>query len=175
MFKFSLGGIILIGCSLLFTDIVKAENGHLIFNKHDQKVNSEKDSVQIKTIRGEKNEISNARKFFVNMPNRKEAGNSDFNPKELVVKVGDIVIWTNNDTRTHYVSTMKHNYPERNLTEEIEDEEEEEEEQVDDSYFSSSDIDPGDTFRHSFNKAGTYKYFCFTHPIEMQGVVIVEE
>ena len=177
MFKFSLGGIILIGCSLFFTDIVKAENGHLIFNKHDQKVNSEKDSVQIKTIRGEKNEISNARKFFVNMPNRKEAGNSDFNPKELVVKVGDIVIWTNKDARTHYVTTMKHNYPGQNLAEGIEDEEEEEEEEEedDDTFFSSSDINPGGTFSYSFNKPGTYKYFCFTHPIEMQGVVIVEE
>lgn len=154
MFKLSLMGIIFIGFSLFFTGIVKAENGQMIFNKHGRKVNSEKDSVQIKTIQEERNEISNAREFFVNIPNWKAAGNSDFNSKELTVKVGDVVIWTNNDTRTHYVTTMKHNYPERNLTEEIE-----EEEHVDDSYFSSMVIYPGDTFCHSFNKAGTYKYW----------------
>ena len=174
MFKLSFRSIIFIGFSLFFVGVVKAENGQIILNIQDQKVNSQKGSARIKTIQGEKNEISNAREFFVNISNWKATGNSDFNPKELTVKVGDFIIWTNNDTCTHYVTTMKHNYPEWNLTEEIEDEEEEEE-QVDDSYFSSSDIDPGDAFRHSFNKAGTYKYFCFTHPIEMQGVVIVEE
>jgi plastocyanin len=167
--------IIFIGFSLLFTGIVKAENGQIILNKHDQKVNSEKDSTQIKTIQEEKNETSNAREFFVNIPNWKEVGNSDFIPKELTVKVGDIVIWTNNDSRTHYITTMKHNYPGQNLAEGIEDEEEEEEEEDDDTFFSSSDINPGETFSYSFNKPGTYKYFCFPHPIEMQGVVIVKE
>ncbi len=176
MFKLFLKCIIFIGFSFLLAEIVRAENNQSISDKHDQKVNSEKDSAQIKTIQEEKNEISNAREFFVNIPNWKEARNSDFNPKELTVKVGDIVIWTNNDSRTHYVTTMKHNYPDQNFAKGIEDEEEEEEEEEDDdTFFSSSDINPGETFSYSFNKPGTYKYFCFTHPIEMQGVVIVKE
>ncbi len=177
MFKRFLKCLIFIGFSFLLAGIVRAENNQSIRGRHDQKVNSEKGSAQIKTIQKEKNETSSLREFFVNIPSWKEAGNSDFTPKKLTVKVGDIVVWTNNDSRTHYVTTMKHNYPDQNLAEEIEDEEEEEEdeEEGDDKFFSSSDINPGETFSHSFNKPWIYKYFCFTHPIEMQGVVIVKE
>ena len=175
MFKLFLKGIIFIGFSFLLAGIVRAENNQSVRGRHDQKVNSEKGSAQIKTIQKDKSETSNARDF-VNMPSLREAGNSDFAPKELNVKVGGIVVWTNNDSRTHYVTTMKHNYPEQNLAEGIEeDDEEEKEEEGDDTFFSSSDINPGETFSHSFSKPGIYKYYCFTHPIEMQGVVIVWE
>ena len=97
---------------------------------------------------------------------------------KLTVKVGDIIVWTNNDIHTHFVTSMKDNYPQRDYskpTEEEEEEEEESEEEVDDTFFSSSPIEPDGTFIHSFKKPGVYKYFCFRHPRFMQGFIIVEE
>ena len=176
MVKLFLKCTIFIGFSFFLAGFVTAENSQLIRNQHDQNDKSAKDSSNKSSQEAESNKPK-AREFYVNMPDWKVAGNSDFEPKELTVKVGDIVIWTNNDSRTHYVTTMKHNYPGQNLAEGIEDDEEEEEEEDEDhdTFFSSSDINPGETFSYSFTKPGTYKYFCFTHPIEMQGVVIVKE
>ena len=91
------------------------------------------------------------------------------------MQVGDIVSWINDDSRTHFVTHMKDNYPWRDYTSEMDDEEEENLEKVDNTFFSSSDIEPGKTFTHSFNKPGIYKYFCFPHPIDMQGAIIVNE
>jgi plastocyanin len=72
-----------------------------------------------------------------------------FNPSTVNVKVGDTVTWTNDDTVDHDVT-------------------------ADD--FKSGDaggIKPGDTFEHTFDSAGTFKYVCTVHP-GMEGSVKVE-
>jgi plastocyanin len=72
-----------------------------------------------------------------------------FNPAEISVKVGDTVTWTNNDSVGHDVTG-------------------------DD--FKSGDpgaLQNGDTFEHTFDKAGTFDYVCTVHP-GMEGSVSVK-
>ena len=43
------------------------------------------------------------------------------------------------------------------------------------STFNSGNMDPGQTFEHTFETPGTYRYFCIPHEaVGMQGTVIVE-
>ncbi len=114
-------------------------------------------------------------KFIVKITNSKKTGYSFFQPRILTVQVGDIVSWINDDSHTHFVTYMEDNYPWRDYTSEMDDEEEENSEKINNTFFSSSDIEPGKIFTHSFNIPGTYKYFCFPHPINMQGAIIVNE
>ena len=51
------------------------------------------------------------RKFIVKITNSKNTGYSFYQPRILTVQVGDIVSWINNDSRTHFVTHMKDNYP----------------------------------------------------------------
>jgi plastocyanin len=72
-----------------------------------------------------------------------------FDPSEVTVKAGDTVTWTNEDSVGHDVTG-------------------------DD--FKSGDpggIGDGDTFEHTFDEAGTFKYVCTVHP-GMEGTVKVE-
>jgi plastocyanin len=72
-----------------------------------------------------------------------------FQPAEVTVGVGDTVTWTNNDSVGHDVTA--------------------------DSFSSGDpgDMAPGDTFRHTFQEAGTFDYVCTVHP-GMEGTVVVE-
>jgi plastocyanin len=72
-----------------------------------------------------------------------------FDPSDVTVKAGDTVTWTNEDSVGHDVTG-------------------------DD--FKSGDpggIAGGDTFEHTFDEAGTFKYVCTVHP-GMEGAVKVE-
>lgn len=69
-----------------------------------------------------------------------------FMPQSLTIKVGDTVMWTNDDQTSHTVSF-----------EEVE----------------SPELFRQDTWSHTFTKAGTYHYVCGIHG-SMSGVVIVE-
>ena len=63
-----------------------------------------------------------------------------FNPGTVNVKVGDTVTWTNDDSVGHDVTG---------------------------DGFKSGDpggLSQGDTFKHTFDKAGTFKYSCTVHP-----------
>ena len=133
--------------------------------------NSESEDILTKTEPGKRK----PRKFIIKITNSKNTGYSFYQPRILTVQVGDIVSWINGDTHTHFVTHMKDNYPWRDYTPVMDDELEEELEKVDNTFFSSSDIEPGKTFTHSFNKPGIYKYFCFPNPIDMQGEIIVNE
>ena len=75
--------------------------------------------------------------------------NVKYDPKELKIKKGDTVVWTNGDDRDHTVT-------------------------ADDDSFKSKKIASGDTYQRKFTKAGRYKYHCDYHP-RMKAVVIVEE
>jgi len=71
-----------------------------------------------------------------------------FNPSEVKVKVGDTVTWTNDDGVGHDVTG--------------------------DSFKSGEPgaLQSGDTFEHTFDKAGTFDYVCTVHP-GMKGTVEV--
>ena len=72
-----------------------------------------------------------------------------YNPKELKVKKGDTVVWTNADERDHTVT-------------------------ADDDSFKSGNIGDGGSFKQRFDKAGKYKYHCDYHP-RMKATVVVED
>ncbi len=122
--------------------------------------------------------------FYIDMPDREKAGNSNFNPVRVKVKAGDKVVWTNNDSRTHFITSMSNcDYPGSDCyvsseddEDELEDEEENESNLASDTfYFTSDNMDTGDVFTYTFEKVGVYKYYCFTHPLEMTGFIEVEE
>jgi plastocyanin len=72
-----------------------------------------------------------------------------FNPSEVTVKAGDTVTWTNDDGVGHDVTGDS---------------------------FKSGDpgaLENGDTFEHTFDKAGSFDYVCTVHP-GMKGTVKVE-
>ena len=72
-----------------------------------------------------------------------------YTPKELKIKKGDTVVWTNGDDRDHTVT-------------------------ADDGSFTSKKIANGDTYERKFAKAGKYKYHCDYHP-RMKAMIVVEE
>ena len=83
-----------------------------------------------------------------NVPNSVSIENFSFKPGELTVKKGTVVTWTNNDSVTHTVVS-------------------------DSNIFDSGNIDPGATFKHTFDQSGTFTYHCRIHP-SMTGKVVVQ-
>ncbi len=85
-----------------------------------------------------------------------------FDPKEINVKVGDTVKWTNNDNALHTVTSGKDSSDPNKGKD-----------------FDSGLTPPnaltttGKTFQHTFTTAGTFRYFCQVHP-GMAGTVIVK-
>ena len=71
-----------------------------------------------------------------------------FTPDTLEIAAGTKVIWTNNDDIPHAVGAK-------------------------DLSWKSHAMDTGDTFDHTFEKPGTYDYFCTLHP-HMQGKIVVK-
>ena len=72
-----------------------------------------------------------------------------YSPASLTIKVGDTVVWKNDDDKDHTVNG-------------------------DDKSLRSDNISPGDDFEHTFAKAGTFKYACKYHPRE-KGTITVEK
>ncbi len=71
-----------------------------------------------------------------------------FKPKTLTIAVGTTVVWTNNTTVSHTVTS-------------------------DDGHsFNSGLISPGTTFKFKFTKKGTFGYHCSIHPF-MVGTITV--
>ena len=78
--------------------------------------------------------------------------NISFQPATTQVKVGDTVTWTNDEAVGHDVT-------------------------ADDGSFKSGPsggLQQGDTFKHKFDKAGTFAYKCTVHP-NMTGTVQVTQ
>jgi plastocyanin len=73
--------------------------------------------------------------------------NFTFSPKELKVKTGDTVTWTNHDDIPHTVVSA--------------------------GKFRSKTMDTDNSFSFTFTSAGDYKYFCSLHP-HMTGMIQVE-
>jgi plastocyanin len=83
-------------------------------------------------------------------PDMKEVkiDNFSFTPPELSVPVGTQIRWTNRDDIPHTVTT-------------------------DDKTIKSKVMDTDEQFTYTFDKPGTYKYFCSIHP-KMTGTVVVQ-
>jgi plastocyanin len=75
-----------------------------------------------------------------------------FKPKELAVKKGDTVVWTNGDAIEHSVTAGKPGKPAAAF---------------DSGFFAKSG-----SFSHSFDQEGSFTYFCKRHP-SMQATVKV--
>jgi LPXTG-motif cell wall-anchored protein len=61
-----------------------------------------------------------------------------FEPKEISISVGDTISWKNDGAAPHTVT-------------------------ADDASFDSANLDPGATFSQTFDKAGTFAYYCKYH------------
>ena len=75
--------------------------------------------------------------------------NFSFVPAAITVPAGTTVTWTNLDTAPHTVTSTGSS-----------------------AVLDSPTLHKGDTFRYTFQKAGTYPYICTIHPF-MTGSVIV--
>ena len=71
-----------------------------------------------------------------------------FVPADITVKVGDTVVWTNDDTVSHTVESS-------------------------DGTLKSDELSKGDTYRFTFKKTGKHDYACGIHP-SMHGSVTVQ-
>jgi amicyanin len=76
-------------------------------------------------------------------------------PKVLRIKAGTTVTWTNDDNVMHTVTSGNGNT------------------ETPDNLIESGYLEQGESFSYTFNKVGTYNYYCIPHPL-MQGTVIVE-
>ncbi len=85
-----------------------------------------------------------------------------FDPKEINIKVGDTVKWTNNDIALHTVTSGK-DRSDPNKGKDF------------NSGLTFPDVltTAGRTFQHTFTTAGTFPYFCQVYP-GMVGKVIVK-
>ena len=72
-----------------------------------------------------------------------------FAPKEISIKPGTTIVWTNHDDAPHTVVSS-------------------------DKSFVSKGLDTDDRFEHTFEREGDFAYICSVHPF-MTGVVHVHE
>jgi plastocyanin len=76
--------------------------------------------------------------------------NFAFGPAAITVAAGTKVTWTNRDDEPHTVASAD-----------------------DPKVFKSGPLDTGDSFSFTFDRPGTYRYFCSIHP-HMTGTVVVK-
>ena len=74
--------------------------------------------------------------------------NDAYSPTSLTVPVGATVTFVNQDDDAHTVTSTN-------------------------GWFDSKGLDSSGVWRHTFSKAGTYKYFCELHPF-MKGTIVVK-
>jgi plastocyanin len=72
-----------------------------------------------------------------------------FNPKNLKIKQGDIIIWTNKDFAKHTVTSDSGNELDSKL------------------------LAKGESYSHTFDTKGEFPYYCIPHPY-MTGTIAVE-
>lgn len=83
--------------------------------------------------------------------------NNKFVPDTLTVKVGTTVTWVNQDGYIHTVTSGTSPSDRSGL-------------------FDSGNLNGGETFSFTFDKAGTYDYFCIPHfSLGMIGKIMVTE
>ena len=78
-----------------------------------------------------------------------------FVPSEVIINVGDTVVWTNSDYATHTVTS--------GFIDEFEKFGE---------LFDSGTAEPGSTFEYTFDTPGEYPYLCEIHPWMIGNVIV---
>lgn len=83
--------------------------------------------------------------------------NTAYNPRNLTVRVGTQVTWTNNETSQvpHTVTSGTPNAPS--------------------GTFDSGTLNPGQNFQFTFSTPGTYAYYCRIHGAAMTGTITVTQ
>ena len=81
-----------------------------------------------------------------------------FSPNNMMVKVGNTIVWTNDDSTIHTVTSGSPNTPDAG--------------QVFDSGLTSL-ISPSKTFSHKFTSPGEFSYFCRLHPTMIGEIEVV--
>ena len=79
-----------------------------------------------------------------------------FVPARITIKVGDAIRWTNQGRRSHTVTSGSPNAPDAG------------------SRFDGPVLPPSTSFRHIFDRPGTFPFFCRVHPTAMRGAIIVQ-
>ena len=82
-------------------------------------------------------------------PNTVFIDNFVFAPKDLTVKAGTTVTWTNRDDIPHGVASSNN------------------------AFKRSAALDTDESYSFTFTTSGTYQYFCYLHP-HMVGSIVVE-
>lgn len=83
-------------------------------------------------------------------------GDYSFTPSSVVIKAGDTVKWINRVDNQHTVTSGKDGAA--------------------DGTWDSKRLNNGQSFSYTFEKAGTYPYFCVPHTVfKMRGEVVVQE
>ena len=106
------------------------------------------DNPAVDTAGGSSTSTTSAAKSAAASGDKVEIKGFAFNPKDVTVKVGATVTWTHADDASHTVT-------------------------ADDDSFKSETLSRGDTFTHTFDKAGTFAYHCSIHST-MTGSVVVQ-
>ena len=78
-----------------------------------------------------------------------EISGFSFQPQELRIKQNDVVVWTNQDSAMHTVTS--------DLGNEL----------------NSNSLSTGQSYSHTFNEKGKFDYHCTPHPY-MKGKIVVE-
>lgn len=86
-------------------------------------------------------------------------GDKSFSPNHIKVKVGSSIIWTNDDSTIHTVTSGTPNTPDAG--------------QVFDSGLTSL-VSPSKTYSHKFISAGEFSYFCRLHPTMVGEIEVVQ-
>ncbi len=73
-----------------------------------------------------------------------------YEPVELNIKVGESVMWTNQDSARHTVTSDSGNE------------------------LDSALLSKGDSYSHTFTEAGTYAYHCTPHPYMQAKIIVIE-
>jgi len=76
--------------------------------------------------------------------------NFSFSPKEVTIKKGTTVTWTNQDSAVHTVTS-------------------------DTPLFDSGDLAQGKSFSYTFSTVGTFAYHCIPHQAKMTGTIVVTD
>ena len=87
-----------------------------------------------------------------------------YDPRELTIKQGDTVTWVNDDTEPHTVTSGIGGGIQSVQTGE---------KGAPDGIFDSDFFGSGKSWSYTFEKSGTYAYFCIIHPW-MEAVVVVD-
>ena len=76
--------------------------------------------------------------------------NFSFSPKEVTIKKGTTVTWTNQDSAVHTVTS-------------------------DTDLFDSGSLAKGKSFSYTFSTVGTFAYHCTPHKANMTGTIVVTD